>query len=373
MTDLPLDSELPLTELPVVSDQPIMEIPLTESTMPMADEGYMFADADFLQQSILSDLETEHDRKERHHGEALQHKDVDLMHREVQRQRKDYERAQRAWQRSQTPVVKGPGAVATLAVLGTLTLLTAAAFFLTRTFGALHFAAAGYQWNIPLALLGAALVLLGVVSVGAGVRGRNSGFLGLIGVLGLIAGLISFTTINGQRLLDGELDSVTVGSMLSSADWPTHESQRVINQGETVTPDSIQSAADGFRIQFGEGTIDLTDIDWQNNSAVIPLSASAGNLTVVVPPGVDVTANVRMMAGTVNWEVAGNSVTQALTAVRGNPAVFSTANPEMPYAGISQGPRELFNQGISLLIDMGAGNVTITDRALVGSTPAGRN
>ena len=121
-----------------------------------------------------------------------------------------------------------------------------------------------------------AAVVLGLGILIAGLRGRTSGILGFFAVVALIVGGIFNVLPNGDRFRP------------QNADW---------------SPVSIEQARGGFDITAGTGTVDLTRLAINpplRADVVVPIDATASNLTVVIPDTVPVQIRADMTMGNLN-------------------------------------------------------------------------
>jgi phage shock protein PspC (stress-responsive transcriptional regulator) len=62
-------------------------------------------------------------------------------------------------------------------------------------------------------------------------------------------------------------------------------------------PSTYDELATRYQSNFGNATLDLTDVDFTDRDAYIAVEVNFGNLTVLVPPDVDVTARADVNAG----------------------------------------------------------------------------
>ncbi|MDQ0709702.1 phage shock protein PspC (stress-responsive transcriptional regulator) [Arthrobacter woluwensis] len=109
---------------------------------------------------------------------------------------------------------------------------------------------------------GAAVLGLGVLI--AGIRGRTSGFLGFLAVVGLVIG--AFFTIAPRA----------EGLHFQNRDW---------------TPAGVEQARQGFDLTGGKGTVDLSGLGGGaplSSRVVVPLDVTAGSLTLVIPENIPV-------------------------------------------------------------------------------------
>ncbi|HSO92184.1 MAG TPA: PspC domain-containing protein [Arthrobacter sp.] len=124
-------------------------------------------------------------------------------------------------------------------------------------------------WASAAAVLGLGILI-------AGLRGRTSGILGFFAVVALIVGGIYNVLPDGDRFRP------------QNADW---------------SPVSIEQARGGFDITAGNGTVDLTRLAINpplRADLVVPIDATASNLTVLIPDTVPVQIRADMTMGNLN-------------------------------------------------------------------------
>ncbi|CAH0285881.1 hypothetical protein SRABI26_04077 [Arthrobacter sp. Bi26] len=132
----------------------------------------------------------------------------------------------------------------------------------------------GDAGNALVWAFGAAILGLGILFVG--LRGRTSGILGFFAVVALLIGAIFSVVPHGDRF------------RFQNADW---------------TPTSIEQANGGFEITGGAGTVDLTKLALNpplGSDVVVPIDATASNLTVVIPATVPVQVQADMTMGNIH-------------------------------------------------------------------------
>lgn len=137
----------------------------------------------------------------------------------------------------------------------------------------------GNAGNAVVWAAGAAVLGLGILF--AGLRGRTSGILGFFAVVALVLGAVFNVLPNVDRF------------RAQNADW---------------TPSSLEQARTGFEITGGTGTADLTQLALNpplGTDVVVPIDATASNLTVVIPATVPVHIEADMTMGNLN-EANGN-------------------------------------------------------------------
>ena len=171
------------------------------------------------------------------------------------------------------PRPSGPGA-ATVGVVVSLTILTLAGLLVAER-------ADRFDGPVLLTTIGVAVVLSGLGIIVSGLRGRTSGSLGALAVLGVIAaGPVGIATHSG---------------------WSADGVHRWEASGVTLT--SRTDAADGVNLGFGDATVDLSQVPVDETTLDVPVSIGAGDLTIILPSEAAVSADVRLGAGQVSWEV----------------------------------------------------------------------
>lgn len=223
------------------------------------------------------------------------------------------------------PRPRGPGS-ATVGVVVGLSLLLGALLLVVDRAGDL-------PWPVFLTWAGASVVLAGLAIVVSGLRGRTSGGLGWLAVLALVVAVpaASWHAERPSFVLDDSTRTVTDG---------THR----------VTDPDV--ASEGFGIRWGDPTIDLSGLDLSDvadgDTVEVPVHLGAGDVTVVVPDGVPVRADVQVWAGSARWEVDGER--REISGVSSRPVTFT--NEE---ADAGEDPQ------LVLLVDVGAGQAIIEE------------
>jgi phage shock protein PspC (stress-responsive transcriptional regulator) len=165
------------------------------------------------------------------------------------------------------PRSMGPGAPAVAITVGAALLVGGG----IKALDAANVIDLGDAGNTVVWAIGAAILGLGILS--AGLRGRTSGILGFFAVVALLIGGIFSVVPHGDRF------------RFHNADW---------------TPASIEQARGGFEITGGAGTADLTKLALNpplGSAVVVPIDATASNLTVVIPDTVPVQVRADMTMG----------------------------------------------------------------------------
>ncbi|PVZ61026.1 PspC domain-containing protein [Arthrobacter sp. H-02-3] len=161
----------------------------------------------------------------------------------------------------------GPGTPAVAITVGAALLVGGG----IKALDAAHVINLGDSGNALVWAIGAAILGLGILITG--LRGRTSGILSFFAVVALLIGGIFSVVPHGDRF------------RFQNADW---------------TPSSIQQARGGFEITGGAGTVDLTKLALNpplGSDVVVPIDATASNVTVVIPDTVPVQIQADMTMG----------------------------------------------------------------------------
>jgi phage shock protein PspC (stress-responsive transcriptional regulator) len=161
----------------------------------------------------------------------------------------------------------GPGTPAVAITVGSALLVGGG----IKALDAAHVIDLGDSGNALVWAIAAGILGLGILF--AGLRGRSSGILGFFAVVALLIGGIFSVVPHGDRF------------RFQNADW---------------TPSSIQQARGGFEITGGTGTLDLTKLALNPplvSDVVVPIDATASNVTVVIPDTVPVQIQADMTMG----------------------------------------------------------------------------
>ncbi len=218
------------------------------------------------------------------------------------------------------PRRQGPGAT-TVGISVALSLFVVAGALIAQRGGWLDRSTAGTAAALIVVIFGVAIIV-------SGLRGRRGGVLGLLAIVAAVAALpIAVTARDGLNPWVVDNNGVHVTT----------------TQGTTTITDRA-TAADGFRMGFGDATVDLTGVPLQaGDRLTVPIDVSAGNLVVRVPHGAQVAAQADIGAGQVTWQVAGDNTSTSGVGRRdsfGVPADQAT---------------------LLLQIHVGAGNVTVEE------------
>lgn len=197
----------------------------------------------------------------------------------------------------------GPGAAAVGVVVG-LTLLVLAGLLYAERIDA-------YDGPVALTTLAVGVVLAGLTIVVSGLRGRTSGSLGGLAVIGILVG-VPFAGLN-QTVWTWNDHGTAVGNMFE-------------------TPQSVSAAERGFSVGAGQARIDLTELPWDDvdRTVEVPISVGAGDVFLVLPEDVDYRAELRVIAGEITartGEERHSGVGRSTTVE--SPSVVDGATPDL--------------------------------------------
>jgi phage shock protein PspC (stress-responsive transcriptional regulator) len=94
------------------------------------------------------------------------------------------------------------------------------------------------------------------------------------------------------------------------------ESVELREQQRVWRPASFEQLKSHYRTDFGNSVLDLRKVDFTGRNAVVTVDVHFGNLTVIVPPDVDVTARAEVLAGSAtlfNQRAGGFGATDEVT------------------------------------------------------------
>jgi phage shock protein PspC (stress-responsive transcriptional regulator) len=197
--------------------------------------------------------------------------------------------------------------------------------------------------------LGLGTVTLGIAILVSAMRGRTSGVLGFFAIVAMLFGAAYVTVADavGPRWVDDAMSSSReIEGYVSGSNNPD---AATITEG-TVMVQTVQEAENGFYVQWGDPTIDLTELDLSEvepgDPVVVPIQLGAGQTVVNVPTDIAVEANAYVAAGHVQWNVDEHD--RAASGV-GSDAYF--ASDEVGEDGAV----------LSLDIEAGAGEVIVSE------------
>ena len=187
------------------------------------------------------------------------------------------------------PRVHGPGASAIGAVVGLTLVALAVLLVLDRTRD-------GFDLPVGLTAAGIGIVLAGLGIMIAGLRGRSSGALGFLAIVGIVVAVPTAT--------------------LTEATWSgTITGPQVFVSDSVWQPTTTSQARAGMSAALGDITVDLTKLRAGSAKVQVPISLGAGDMTVTVPRDIAVTAEVQIGAGQIDWAVDG---TQQVSGISGS-------------------------------------------------------
>lgn len=209
-------------------------------------------------------------------------------------------------QQASTPARRAAGPRIVAATLGAVLVIVAVSV-------GLHLRGVTVPGGLPTWGVIAALAVIGVVTIAVGLAGRRSGGLATLAVVTLAAGLLTAGTAPGTSLWHSYLTEAA-----DSAD-PTW---RLSGQ---LTSDA------SFEAGLRSRTLDLTEVSTnQETPRTISVDASLGHLTVRVPRGLTIQADVEHEFGV--FEVDGVSVTDQSTqslGPAGRPDLYLTGTADL--------------------------------------------
>ncbi|MCC2312749.1 PspC domain-containing protein [Cellulomonas xiejunii] len=140
-----------------------------------------------------------------------------------------------------------------------------------------------YDGPLGLTAGGVALIIAGLGIVTLGLRGRSSGFVGFLAIVGALVWAPT--------------------ALLHQTDWADTVHGAWDGQQRDVVVTSRVVASNGFELAAGSSRIDLTGVPLEDDVLTVPISIGAGQLVVVVPQEAAVQANVTNGIGAVRFEV----------------------------------------------------------------------
>jgi len=190
--------------------------------------------------------------------------------------------------------------------------------------------------------LSAMLLVLGLVGASA-LLGASPGFSGYAAAALAVVGaaLVVGAWYGRSRGL------IAVGALLSVVLAISSAAERVdVNPDgqQSWTPASVAEIHDEYKIDLGDGNLDLTGVDFTGQNVTIELTVNAGNLQVIVPPDVDVVGDADVSFG------SASIVGREIDAAGGSDEDFSDLGEDR-----ATGPGR-----ITLDVKVNAGNLEVT-------------
>ena len=180
------------------------------------------------------------------------------------------------------PRVPGPGAAAIGAVVGLTLVAFAVLLIAERQQGNLDL-------SVGLTAVGIGIVLAGLGVIVAGMRGRKSGTLGFLAVVGIVGAAPAAAFTQGSWTnSDQDTRFADIRFTASDGDWE---------------PTSLKQARDGVWVAVGDLNVDLTRLATGGEAVRVPVSLGAGTMTVTVPRDTAISAEISIGAGDIRWEV----------------------------------------------------------------------
>ncbi len=138
-------------------------------------------------------------------------------------------------------------------------------------------------------------VITGIALIGAGVRGFRSPGIGALAIVALVAA--------GPSLM---WDALSEGA---------HSADVLAFSESTWAPTTLTTASEGIVVAASETTIDLSRLPRTGSGTVeIPIRAAAADLTILVPQGVPVTADIALAGGEASWNLGSDARTESWLA-----------------------------------------------------------
>ncbi|NHT18659.1 PspC domain-containing protein [Cellulomonas sp. IC4_254] len=180
------------------------------------------------------------------------------------------------------PPRRGPGAAVTGVVV---------ALILIGLAGLLAAERAGvYDGPIAAVVVGGGLALVGLAIIVSGLRGRTAGGLTALAIVGMV--------VAGPA------------AVANDARWGSWDRWDGDSGGVRSIDTAVSSRAvaeRGYSFGVGDATVDLTGVPLTDEPLEVPISGGLGDVTVIVPEGAAVVADVSSGAGNVIWKVDGKN------------------------------------------------------------------
>ncbi len=254
------------------------------------------------------------------------------------------------------PRIPGPGATLVRVTLGLVLLVIA--LLLAADYTGLSSAwidpwagaISGSGWSVELLALGSAVTLFGLGAVLAGLMGRRSGSLGVLGTL--------------VALVAVPMALVHSADVVHRFDW----NDSTAYSDETWRPGTASEAADGFdELAGGALRVDLRDLEGVTVADPVEVEMGAGQIIVQVPEGMPISIET-----SVTGEISTRNLDGWTAQVEGRSA--QTVDGELDYGWRFGGNREITlnspesesPEGVEPLrleVDLGFGEIVIEERS----------
>jgi len=157
-----------------------------------------------------------------------------------------------------------------------------------------------YSWlgRLTISLVLLALGVIGLLDL-SGVRVAGGVYLAVPLVI-VGAALVVGTWYGRARWL------IVPGVVLAIALGITAAAENVTSRRQSVTwqPTSVSQLEQNYSIHVGDALLNLSNVDFSTGRYTVSVESNVGNVTVIVPPAVDVRADVRVDVG--NADVFGS-------------------------------------------------------------------
>jgi phage shock protein PspC (stress-responsive transcriptional regulator) len=169
---------------------------------------------------------------------------------------------------------------------------------------------------LPMLVLSVALLVpgaLGVLDLAGVLDVPVAGYLAAaLAVVG--AGLVTGAWVGRARPLIGLGVVLALGLPVAHAAG-TWDRDQPVATNITWTPTSVADLDGRYQLTFGEGLLDLRQVDFAGQDVEISVEVTGGDIKVLVPPEVDVTANAAVFGGnaTLFGQQAGGFVERTVT------------------------------------------------------------
>jgi phage shock protein PspC (stress-responsive transcriptional regulator) len=169
---------------------------------------------------------------------------------------------------------------------------------------------------LPMLVLSVALLVpgaLGVLDLAGVLDVPVAGYLAAaLAVVG--AGLVTGAWVGRARPLIGLGVVLALGLPVAHAAG-TWDRDQPVATNITWTPTSVADLDGRYQLTFGEGLLDLRQVDFAGQDVEISVEVTGGDIMVLVPPEVDVTANAAVFGGnaTLFGQQAGGFVERTVT------------------------------------------------------------
>ncbi|WP_147794289.1 PspC domain-containing protein [Cellulomonas sp. Y8] len=180
------------------------------------------------------------------------------------------------------PPRRGPGAAVTGVVVALILIGLAALLAADR--------AGVYDGPVAAVVVGGGLALVGLAIIVSGLRGRTAGGLTALAIVGIVVA-----------------GPAAVADDARWGDWDRWDNGSGPVQSIDTAVTSRAVAERGYSFGVGDATVDLTGVPLTDDTLVVPISGGLGDVTVVVPEGAAVVADVSSGAGNVTWKVDGKN------------------------------------------------------------------